>query len=112
MRRAGPLEHRALKPERDELVVGGTTGRLLLYEPEPVAGGEGLPQELGAFDPGQRSDVVAGEREQIGRNQVELSRDGGVGLERGSAYRREVLDGSAVAGAERDEFCVEHGPAR
>ena len=111
IRRPGPLEHRALKPERDELVVGGAAGRSRLNEPEPVAGGESLPQELGALNPGQRSEVVAGELEQIEGNQVELARRRGVGLKRGSAYRCEVLDGSAFPGAERDELCVEHGRA-
>ena len=65
IRRPGPLEHRALKPERDKLVVGGAAGRSRLDEPEPVADGESLPQELGALNPGQRSEVVAGELEQI-----------------------------------------------
>jgi hypothetical protein len=112
IRRPRPLEHRALKPEHDELVVHGATRRLRLDQPEPLARGEGLPQELVARDPRQRPDVVAGELEQIEGNEVELPHRGGVGLMRGSAYRSEVLDGTAVAGAERDELSIEDRPTR
>jgi len=42
---------------------------------------------------------------------VKLVRRCSVGLQRGSAYRCEVLDGAAVLGAERDELGVEHRPA-
>ena len=77
--------------------MGGTTGWLRLDQAEPLAGGEGLPQELCALDPRQGSDVVAAELEQIKRNEMELAGRHGVGLERRSAYRSEVLDGSAVA---------------
>ena len=43
-----------------------------LDEPEAVAGGESLAQELGALNPWQRSEVVAGELEQIEGNRCSL----------------------------------------
>src|SRR6202042_1645049 len=70
VRRPGALEHRALKPERNKLLVGGTAGWWRLDHAEPLADGEGRPQELCPLDPRQRSDVLAGELEQIKRNEM------------------------------------------
>ena len=61
---------------------------------------------------GSASEVIAGELEQIEGNEVQLARRRGVALKRGSAYRREVLDDLAVAGAERDELPIEDRPSR
>jgi hypothetical protein len=83
---------------------------LRLDQPEPVTGGESLPQELRALDPGKNSEVIAGELEQIEGNEVKLPRRGGVALKSGSAYGCEVLNGSAVLGAERDELSIEARP--
>ena len=79
--------------------MGGAARRPRLDQPEPVTGWESLPQELRALNPGQRSEVIVGDLEQIEGNLVELARRRGVGLKRGSAYRCEVLDGSALSGS-------------
>jgi hypothetical protein len=102
-----PLEHRALKPKPDELVVRGAARGLRLDQPEPVTGGKRLVQQPGALDPGQRAEVIAAEFEQIDDNEVQLARRRAVPLQRGLADRREVLDDSAVARAERNELSIE-----
>jgi hypothetical protein len=112
VRRSRPLEHRALKPERDKLIVSGPAGWLRLDQAESLTDREGLTQALCALYPRQRSDVIAGELEQIKRNEMKLADCRGVGLERRSTYRREVLDGSAVKGAQRDQLSIEDRPAR
>ena len=112
IRRPRSLEHRPSNPRRDELIVRGAASRPRLDEPEPVAGGELVTQQLPALDPGQASDVVPGQLEQIKRDEVKLPGRGGVGLKRSSAHRCEVLDDCAVSRAERDKLGVEHRPAR
>jgi hypothetical protein len=98
------------KPERDKLVMGSTTSWLRLDQAEPLAGRKGLPQKLCALDPRQRPDVLATELQQIKRNKMKLAGRHGVGLERRSAYRAEVLDGSAVARAQRNQLPVDDTP--
>ena len=110
IRRPGPLQYRALKPERDELVVSGAACGLRLDQPEPLAGGKRLVQKLVALDQGSDRTSSPTSSSRIERNEVELPRRGGVGLKRRSAHRSEVLDGSAVAGAERDELSIEDDP--
>jgi hypothetical protein len=109
--RPGPLQHRALKPELDKLIVASAAGRLRLYKPQPFAHRERLLQELRALHPGKRLDVIACELEQIERYEMELPRRRDIALEYGSAHRCKVLHGSAILTAERDQFSVEQGPS-
>ena len=104
VRRRRLLEHRALKPELDKLIVVGAARRPRLHNPQPVTGRESLPQELRALAPGQRSEVIAADLEQIEGYEVEFSRRRGVALECGSAHRCKVLDGLAVVRADRDQL--------
>ena len=72
--RPGPLQHRALKSKLDKLIVAGAAGRLRVHNPQPVGNRERLLQERPAPDPGERSEVIARELEQIERHEMELPR--------------------------------------
>ena len=91
--------------------MAGATRRRRLHNSQPIAGGERLPQELRTLTPGKRADIIAADLEKIEGYEVELSRRRDIALECRSAHRGEVLDGSAVPAAERDQLSVEHDPS-